>query len=112
MKKNDAKVHAAEKTEGCNCSNHKCSFYDEKCEQNCRAGDEDDNPYLPYCGSYIPDKKVDFPILRIIENEYFRKGAVIKMKNDKICLIDAGEEIIGQGDTFRGLLENLIFVLC
>ncbi len=55
---------------------------------------------------------IDLPILRIIENEHLRNGAIIEIRNGKVCLIRADGQIVGRGDTLRGLLVELIFVLC
>lgn len=45
-----------EKTEGVNCVNKKCSFFDHTgiFEQNCSKGDNYDNSMLPECENYIP----------------------------------------------------------
>lgn len=47
-----------EKNEGIVCVNYKCNFHDDTgvYEQNCGAGDEQGNPYLPYCERYIPER--------------------------------------------------------
>jgi len=44
------------KSEGCNCCNNGCFYYDDtgKFDQRCSAGDRNDNPYLPKCKKYIP----------------------------------------------------------
>lgn len=57
-------------------------------------------------------KEIDFPILRIIENEHLRNGAEIKMRDDKVCLVRADGKIVGRGNTLQDLFVELIFLLC
>lgn len=47
-----------EKNEGIPCKVLKCKYYDISYEQNCSAGDRDDNPFLPFCDIYEPERKI------------------------------------------------------
>ena len=46
------------KTEGRNCDNLDCQYWDDsgKYEQMCSAGIDDDDPYIEECNQYIPEK--------------------------------------------------------
>ena len=54
----------------------------------------------------------DFPVLRIIENDYLRNGASVEVRDDKVCLIRADGEIIVEGESLKALLIEAVFVLC
>jgi len=43
-----------EKQNGVNCANYECRYSDGLYEQNCSAGDENDNPAIVGCRAYIP----------------------------------------------------------
>ena len=50
-----------EKTEGRNCSNFTCRFYDDTgmFEQNCSGGDKNGDTILPFCLKYIPEQEIN-----------------------------------------------------
>ncbi len=97
-----------EKTEGINCNNTKCPYYDNsgKYMQNCSAGAKDDDPLLPYCMDYIPIKikkikclsnknlkELDFYYIKEIKTGIYEKCYAKDEQDpdsDKVSILDDG----------------------